>query len=604
MFLNPPTLKQSAKTVKRSRADCAKLSSIAVALLTIISFLAFSQTLNAQTDVKVSNLIELREAIQRDNQAIVMKPGRYALTELPKGSRDLTVSGSNNTIDLSDVYVAVPVGSTDSEYISISGNGNVFQGGTFEDLYTNGLSEVTDFSAYNKDRRNLARGLGGDAVMGVHGNNNKVVNTKLTIRGSYPYGYGSIYGIGADNAFGLNKRCGLVVRGKRNTVDGVEIQQRAFGHGIFIQKPSEETVVKNCLVEGRMRPGKDLYLETNPDDLPVRSKYRIKTNRDRDDGPPIPKDIMLPLSEDGIRVYSEGGSVTVENCTVKRMRGGVRTYLSSGATVTGCMAIDCGLTNFNLPSRGQITGSTGNFAFAPLIDFPGSKSGQVVQLTIAPSPNVVGSHNIAEIDGRNHKIVFRRLPGPVDTNLRPIVISTSKSTIRNETEYPIKLESSATQNTIFSFGPVTGRGSDNKIQRIKPTVGDTGKSGSGENDFRIWESKDGVKVLAKLVTKKGSSVTLGKIDGTEVKGRLRDLSKADREYIADLDKAPDPKSSPTKAPGKAPIRTWTSTFGSKIEARLVRKKLDSVILEKADGSSLTVPLDKLSKDDQNYVDEQ
>ena len=608
MILSPPAFKQPPKTAMRSHAACGKLCSIVFAVLTIISCFVSSQTLHAQTKVNVSNLSELREAIQRDNLTIVMKPGRYSLTELPKNSRNITVSGSNNSIDLTDVYVAVPVGSTDSEYISISGNGNVFRGGNFEDLYSNGLDEVTDFSAYNKDRRNLARGLGGDAVFGVHGDNNKVVNTKLTVRGSFPYGYGSIYGIGAGNAFGLNKRCGLVVRGKRNTVDGVEIQQRAFGHGIFIQKPSNETVVKNCLVEGRMRPSKDLYLETDPEDLPVRSKYRMKDNRDpdRNDGPPIPKDTMLPLSEDGIRVYSEGGSVTVENCTVKMMRGGVRTYLSRGATVSGCLAIDCGLTNFNLPSNGQITASTGNFAFAPLIDFPGTKSGQVIQLTIAPSPRIAGPHNIAEIDGKNHKIIFRRLPGPVDTNLRPIVISTSKSTIRNETEYPIKLESSATNNTVFSFGPVVGRGSDNTIQKIKPTVGDTGESNSGDNEFRIWESKDGVKVLAKLIAKKGSSVTLGKIDGMEVTGRLRDLSKADREYIANLDKAPPTEDQPSKTPptktqSEPSIRTWTSTFGSKIEARLVRRSGDSVILEKADGKSLTVPMDKLSKDDQDYV---
>ena len=518
-----------------------------------------------------------------------MKPGRYSLTDLPEKSRNLPVTGSNNTIDLSDVYVAVPVGSVGSEYISISGDGNVFEGGTFEDVYKSGLDQITDFSAYNKDRRNLARGLGGDAVFGIHGENNKVLNTKLTIRGSYPYGYGSIYGIGADNAFGLNKRCGLVVRGKRNTVDGVEVQQRAFGHGIFIQKPSDNTIVKNCLVEGRLRPSKDLYQETAPEDLPVRSNYKMKRNRNRDDGPPIPKDTMIPLSEDGIRVYSHGGSVTVENCTVKKMRGGIRTYLSSGAIVTNCTSIDCGLTNFNLPRRGQIAGSTGNFAFAPLIDFPGDKPGQVIQLTIAPSPNIVGPHNIADIRGNSHRIVFTRLPGPIDTNLRPIVISASNSMIRNETEYPIKLESSASKNTIFSFGPVTGRGSDNNVQQIKQSVGDKSKSGSPENQYRVWESKDGVKILAKLIAKKASSVTLATIDGEQVTGRLRDLSKADRKYVADQD--------------KASLRTWTSTFGSKIEARLVRKKRDSVILEKGDGSTLTVPLNKLSKADQAYVNE-
>ena len=84
-------------------------------------------------------------------------------------------------------------------------------------------------------------------------------------------------------------------------------------------------------------------------------------------------------------------------------------------------------------------------------------------------------------------------------------------------------------------------------------------------------------------------MTLGMIDGSQATGRVRDLSKADREYLADLD--------------RTPLRTWKSTFGSKIEARLVRKKKDSVILEKADGSKLTVPLNKLSEADQAYVDQ-
>ena len=178
---------------------------------------------------------------------------------------------------------------------------------------------------------------------------------------------------------------------------------------------------------------------------------------------------MIPLSEDGIRVYTDGGSVTVEDCTVKKMRGGIRLYLSGGATVSNCTAIDCGLTNFNIPTRGQITGSTGNFAYRASDRFSREyRSGQVIQLTIAPSPHIVGPHNIANVSGRSHNIVFTRLPGPTDTNLRPIVVSASKSTIRNETEYPIMLEPSATKNTIFSVGPVTDSGSENKIKRIKP----------------------------------------------------------------------------------------------------------------------------------------
>ena len=418
---------------------------------------------SAQTTVNVSTLQELREAVQKSDQTIVMKSGSYKLTDLPDGSRNFPCSGSNNMIDLSGIYVNVPVGTTRRSYITISGNNNILRGGTFEDTYQSGLKEVTDFSSYNQNRSTLARGLRGSAVLGVTGDNNRVVSTKLTIRGSFPYGYGSIYGIGSDNVYGLDKRCGIVIKGQSNTIDGCELQQRAFGHGIYMQSPANKTMIKNTLVEGRMRPSKDLYLETDPKDLPARSNYKLPRSGNK----PIPKDVMLPLSEDGIRVYTRGGSVTVENCIVKKMRGGIRLYLASSATVTNSTAIDCGSTNFNLPGGGKITGSGGNFAYAPLSDFRLSKSKQDIELTILPSPNAVGSHNVADILGSNHNIIFHRSEGPIDTDLRPIVVTGDNSTIRNETEYPIILQSSASGNTVVSFGKVTDFGTNNKISHVE-----------------------------------------------------------------------------------------------------------------------------------------
>ncbi|QDT05050.1 hypothetical protein K227x_34480 [Rubripirellula lacrimiformis] len=462
-------------------------------MVAVLLMMAFGRTVNAGTTTEVSTLLALRSAVQSSDQTIIMKPGRYTLTELPNGSRDIPCSGSNNTIDLSDVYVAVPVGTTRRGYITISGDNNVFRGGVFEDIYPSGLDDVTDFSAYNQNRSTLAKGLNGSAVLSVSGDDNTVAGTKLTVRGSFPYGYGSIYGIGADNVYGLDKRCGILLKGKRNTVDGCEVQQRAFGHGIYMQSPADESVIKNSLVEGVMRPSKDLYLETNPRDLPARSDYKIppkddrsrgrrgrrergqgrsaigSKNRDhgRDLGTPIPTDTMIPLSEDGIRVYSKGGSVTVENCTVKKMRGGIRLYLASHATVIHSTAVDCGHTNFNMPSRGKIIGSIGNFAYAPLSDFRLSKSRQEIELTILPSPDAVGSHNLADVQGSNHSIVLHRSEGPLDTNLRPIVIHDDNSTIRNETEYPVILQPTASGNSVVSFGPVTDLGNNNTITRIQ-----------------------------------------------------------------------------------------------------------------------------------------
>ena len=226
-------------------------------------------------------------------------------------------------------------------------------------------------------------------------------------------------------------------------------------------------MIKNTLVEGVMRPSKDLYLETDPKDLPARSNYKLPRSRNS----PIPKDIMLPLAEDGIRVYSRGGSVTVENCKVKKMRGGIRVYLASHATVRNSVAIDCGSTNFNLPRRGKIVGSSGNFAYAPLSDFRLAKSGQEIELTILPSPHAIGSHNVADVLGDGHRIVFHRSEGPLDKNLRPIVVEGDDSTIRNETEYPIILQPSANGNTVVSFGSVTDHGTNNKVSPIEQAIG-------------------------------------------------------------------------------------------------------------------------------------
>jgi hypothetical protein len=102
-----------------------------------------------------------------------------------------------------------------------------------------------------------------------------------------------------------------------------------------------------------------------------------------------------------------------------------------------------------------------------LSDFRLSRSNQNLELTILPSPHAVGPHNVADVLGNDHRIVFHRSKGPIDKKLRPIVISGDDSTIRNETEYPIILQSSASGNTVVSFGPVTDRGTGNKVSRMK-----------------------------------------------------------------------------------------------------------------------------------------
>ena len=439
----------------------------------ILFAILFNLIANAQAQVVVNSLAAFRTAVLESNKTIKLTPGNYNLTDLPSGSRVINCSGSNNTIDLTGVRIRTLVGSINEVYFIVSGDNNVVRNGAIEDYYQSGLQEVTDFSAFNNDRNNLAYGLKGAPVMSLTGNGNKVVGLEMTIRGSFPYGYGSQYGIGSTNTFGLNKRCGILITGSEgggvgNTLDSITMYHHAFGHGIFMQEGATQTTLKNCYVEGRMRLSADMYKDTKTYDLPYQTNYKFPTGSGSWRLPfaesyDIPYDVMYPLSEDGIRSYSNTGSVTVENCTVKQMRGGIRLYLASSATVTNSKAIDCGETNYNMPSGGTITGSSGNFSFAPLNDNRLARSNQKIELTILPSPNATGPHNIMDLEGNNHVITLHRTPGPKDLTTRAIVITGDNSTIINETEYPIILETGASGNKITSCGPVTNNGTNNTV---------------------------------------------------------------------------------------------------------------------------------------------
>lgn len=443
-------------------------------LLAVLCFSSFGQTV-------VNSLAELRAAVQNDGQDIVMTSGDYELEDLPNATRFIDCSGSDNTIDMTGVRIRARVGSTiyDRSYFVVSGNNNVLNNGIIEDYYQSDLDEVTDFSAYNNDRTNLAQGLS-SPVMTVSGNQNLVDGFEVTVKGSFPYGYGSQYGINGTNTFGIAKRSGILITGRDgggvgNTLNGVTLNHRAFGHGIFIQSGADQTTLKNCYVEGRMRLSDDMYNDTETYDLPYKTDYKFPTGDDwrtlpfieSYDIPSGDNSVVYPLSEDGIRAYNGTGSVTVENCTVKQMRGGLRLYLAGSATVTNCEANGCGLVNITMPRNGTVTGSKGDFTNAPLLNYSGNKTGTQIELTITPSPDAIGPHNIADVTGNNNNITFHRTPGPLDNDEeRAIVITSDNSTIVNETEYTIILESSASGNTITSCGPVIDNGSGNTITLI------------------------------------------------------------------------------------------------------------------------------------------
>ncbi|XMO85381.1 hypothetical protein AAFN75_11335 [Algibacter sp. AS12] len=471
-----------------------------IIVMPVLLFVSF-QNINQmkQLEIQVSNLAELQDAVKSSNQIIVMKPGDYIITELPEDERSIVCSGSNNTINLSGVYINFPVGTCKDAHFNFTGSNNTLSGGVFEDTYQNGMTEVTDFGSYNQNRKTLAKGLKGGANIRVSGNGNTIEGIKLTVRGSFPYGYGNMYGIGRGNATGLDKRCALLITGVGNTVDNCEFQHRAFGHVIYMQKDADKTLIKNTYIEGAVRPSNDTYAETNDGDLPKRFDYKMPIGPMQ--GLPIPRDVMFNLTEDGIRAYNIPGSVTVENCKVVKCRGGIKLYMAKGdVKVSNSTVLDCIVEGYSLNNGGELINCKGNAAYGPLLYMHFDKvSNQKIDLTVLPAPHAVGNHVFAAIKGRGHNITIKRAEhaGEIDNTLRPIVVGykarfeflttsypgvpkgyddnfnthfgdvtyrASNISIKNETEYPVILGSLSEDNNIESLGKVADLGENNSIK--------------------------------------------------------------------------------------------------------------------------------------------
>jgi hypothetical protein len=468
----------------------------------ILLFVSFDDIDNSeQVKLEVSSLLSLKEAVVNSNQLITMKPGEYVITDLPEDSRSIVCSGSNNTINLDGVYINFPVGTCKAAHFEFSGSNNKLKGGVFEDTYQNGMSEVTDFGGYNQNRKTLAKGLKGGATITISGNENIIEGIKLTVRGSFPYGYGNMYGIGRGNATGLDKRCALLITGVGNTVDNCEFQHRAFGHVIYMQQNADKTLIKNTYIEGNVRPSNDAYKETNEGDLPKRFNYKMPIGAM--EGLPIPRDVMFNLTEDGIRAYNIPGSVTVENCVVKKCRGGIKLYMAKGdVKVSNSTVIDCVVEGYSVNNGGQIINCKGNAAYGPLLYMHFDKvSNQNIELTILPAPHAVGNHVFAAIKGYGHKIKLSHVEykGEFDKTLRPIVVGyparfeflttdypkvpkgyeenfkkhfgetkyqASSININNKTPYPVVLGSLSKNNKIESLGGITDLGIDNVVLEL------------------------------------------------------------------------------------------------------------------------------------------
>ena len=427
----------------------------------IICVLFFMTNAQAFSQTVVNSLVELRSAVQNSDQSIVLEPGTYNITDIQDNDdRYILVSGDNNTIDITGCTIFFPVEfNTPEAHFYFSGKGNTLLGGRIENNYNDGTTEITDFVGYNVDRSNLSNG--GKPHMVIAGDDTTIIGTEIIVRGSFPYGYGSYFGINGHSSFGLEKRGGIQVNSTNTVIDGVYMQMDAYGHGIYIGPGegavSDNTIIRNTTMIGQVRLTNDMLAESGSDSLMERNDYKDV------DGNPIPENEAESMGEDGIRAYGDAGDILVENCVVRGMRSGVRLLFAGGDTkVINTVSTDNRISNYDIYRGGSIEGSTANFTYGPALTISRFHGGQKVDLTLESSPEAVGDHDIANIE-RDVDVIFRRVPdSPIDTDEdRVIRVSASGVNITNNTEYTILLEEGTSGNEIISCGPVIDNGSNN-----------------------------------------------------------------------------------------------------------------------------------------------
>ncbi len=442
----------------------------------------------------ISSIAELIEAFGGDGGHYRLEPGEYVLDSLLADEVTvLRIAGSNNFFDLTDVTIDLPVkllstmsGETHTfASIKIEGNNNTVLGGNFVNTYADGSTAVTDFKAYNEDRSNSPGG--GSTFFQVAGNGNQLLNNTVTVRGSYPYGYGEMFGKGSQTKFGSRKQSGIQVIGDDTLIDGMDLTVEAFGHGIFMQG-ADNTVIRNTQVQGKMRLGSEMY-EDGAGSLPDKAGFE-QFQPDHLAGQPIDKTRMYPLVEDGIRAYTSGekldgssvktGSITVEDSTVVNMRGCVTLALADGkATVDNVEVRGCE-AGFNLPNRGgSVTNSRGDAAFGPIIAIPyGSANDAEYDITVLEPEFTTGDHALATIGGSNFDITLRS-DGTEPVTLRPIRIGftwdrwdfegkpeqheAKQMVVNNLTSHPVELTNRSSDIALTSNGTVDDSGSRNSV---------------------------------------------------------------------------------------------------------------------------------------------
>lgn len=443
--------------------------------------------------ILVENLQDFYQYLSKDDVVVKLKPGHYRIedanfskTLVLKKYKDekptldypisalLHFSGNNSRYVLDDVIITIDTklhtafGKNHIFEIFVSGNHNTIEG-----------LEVEDGGHITPIR--------GAIMMHVMGNGNTILNTKLHIQGSYPYGYGHLLGKGVNPIVKPQKHSSLLVSGKDTKLIGCKVITRGFGHGIVMQG-AVNTFIKDCYVEGAMRSTNAMLAETSG------PAFDTGFKSDYPPGTILPNE-MKALSEDGVRSYPYGylvgrktKDITVVNTTVKNMRSGFDLSAHVGKTlINGCTAIGCQEKGYSVSKNTIIKNSKGDAKYGPLLSFHGNATENcIVELELINTVSAYPVERLAEINGTGHNITIKNYQNEVRSIKSNIVFGESfwsdvhkyrnpdanpkafsgayNITLNNETGMPIVFETLSANCKVISNGELLeDLGTDNQF---------------------------------------------------------------------------------------------------------------------------------------------
>lgn len=366
-------------------------------------------------DVEVSSLAELARVAAQNGQQIRLKPGVYrmadyltepVLAEIRAGVDHtqkrppvpmFVFRGNDNRFDCRDavieidtsLYKLVPQGGY-TRCLIIAGSGNTILG----------------LSIRNSGPPN--HGSGGN-ILSVAGERNTLEDVTLHVCGSFPYGYGDLFGKGGPNLLPLQKQSGIQILGTSTTLRRCRVLSRAFGHCYYIQA-GDNIRLEDCYAEGVMRATDDMLRDTSGPafELGFKSVYENRDGRHL-----ITPGYEKALTEDGFRTYGGAGSVTLVNCTAINTRAGFEIGAKDDApvktVVENCVARGCERA-FLIGSQTIVRRSRGDIAHGPLLYLRGGRDSDVELELVGDGPRSL-VHVVATIAGENHRVHLTAQPG-------------------------------------------------------------------------------------------------------------------------------------------------------------------------------------------------